>query len=353
LDYLSSACAFFVLLPAWFAAIWIGLPFRFGHGILNNGVKMPEGNEIHRWAGRFSAAFAGKVVRVDGPQGRFTDSAAIDGRRLRRVMAVGKHLGFDFGRDRILHVHLGLRGDFAEGSGALPAVRGALRLRIWSAAAVKKVKVPGESRRHAWYSSDDGEGHVAAEKIAWLELRGPTDCSLWTQEKWDALLARLGPDPLNGDGPAKTIERVRKSKRPIGELLMDQEVFAGVGNIYRAEVLFRAGVSPFAAGVDVPEAVLEAMWADLVPLMRAGMVDRRIVTTRLAHRPGGEAKALRGDEHYVYRRNGLDCLLCGEKVNKTEMAGRNLFWCGGCQEAGGKKRRKAARPKEEADSLRE
>ena len=99
---------------------------------------MPEGNEIHRWAERHYAAFGGKAVRVDGPQGRFTDAAVIDGRKLQRVMAVGKHLGYDFGKDRILHVHLGLQGDFTEGSGPLPAVRGALRLRMWNAAAVKK-----------------------------------------------------------------------------------------------------------------------------------------------------------------------------------------------------------------------
>ena len=97
---------------------------------------MPEGNEIHRWAERHAAAFAGKVVRVDGPQGRFLDSDVINGRKLRRVLAVGKHLGYDFGKDRILHIHLGLRGDFSEGTGPLPPVKGALRLRMWSAAAV-------------------------------------------------------------------------------------------------------------------------------------------------------------------------------------------------------------------------
>ena len=82
---------------------------------------MPEGNEIHRWAARHQAAFGGRPVRVDGPQGRFTDADVIDGRKLERVLAVGKHLGYDFGKDRILHVHLGLQGDFTEGSGPLPA----------------------------------------------------------------------------------------------------------------------------------------------------------------------------------------------------------------------------------------
>ncbi len=137
---------------------------------------MPEGNEIHRWAERHAAAFAGKTVRVDGPQGRFTDSDLLDGRKLRGVRAVGKHLGYDFGKDRILHVHLGLQGDFTEGSGALPAVKGALRLRMWNEAAVRRPTfapkdgredgAPGsvESKRHGWYSEDDGRGHLAGER---------------------------------------------------------------------------------------------------------------------------------------------------------------------------------------------
>ena len=149
-----------------------------------------------------------KAVRVDGPQGRFTDAEVIDGRKLQRVMAVGKHLGYDFGRDRILHVHLGLQGDFTEGSGPLPEVRGALRLRMWNAAAVKKPAGPDASKRHRWYSEDDGTDNIAPEKVAWVELRGPMDCSVYSQEKWEKLLERLGPDPLNGDGPEKMIERV-------------------------------------------------------------------------------------------------------------------------------------------------
>src|ERR1700679_2708130 len=150
---------------------------------------MPEGNEIHRWAARHEAAFGGRPVRVDGPQGRFTDSDVIDGRKLQRVMAVGKHLGYDFGKDLILHVHLGLQGDFTEGSGPLPEVRGALRLRLWSAAKVK------------------------LRAVAWVELRGPTDCSVWSEEQWETLLGRLGVDALNSDAPDKAFAKMAKSKK--------------------------------------------------------------------------------------------------------------------------------------------
>jgi endonuclease-8 len=271
---------------------------------------------------------------MDGPQGRFLDADVLDGRKLVKVMAVGKHLGYDFGKDRILHVHLGLQGDFTEGSGPLPPVKGALRLRMWNAAAIKKPALPGESKRHAWYSSDDGTGHIDGSEVAWVELRGPTDCSVWTNAQWDALRERLGPDPLDGDAPEKAFERIGKSKKAIGMLLMEQDVIAGVGNIYRAELLFRARQSPFTPGKDVPLAVLQKIWKDTGPLMRAGMVDRRIVTTLRKDRPSGKAKAEVGEEHYVYRRNGEPCFVCGTTVKKMEgFAGRNLFWCPVCQAA--------------------
>ena len=294
---------------------------------------MPEGNEIHRWAERHAAAFAGKPVRVDGPQGRFADSDVIDGRKLQRVMAVGKHLGYDFGKDRILHVHLGLQGDFTEGSGPLPEVKGALRLRMWNAAAVKMPAVPGVSKRHGWYSEDDGTGHIAAEKVAWVELRGPMDCSVYTQEKWEKLLKRLGPDPLNGDGPEKMIAKVGEEQEGDRRVADGSEVAAGVGNIFRAELLFRARLSPFTPGSEVAEKTLRSIWKDAGVLMKAGMVDRRIVTTKPEDRPHTKGQALKEEAHYVYRRQwaALFCLRDGssdegdggeESVLVSELSGR-------------------------------
>ncbi len=296
---------------------------------------MPEGNEIHRWAERHTAAFGGKPVRVDGPQGRFMDADVLDGRKLVRVMAVGKHLGYDFGKDRILHVHLGLQGDFTEGSGPLPEVRGALRLRMWNAEAVKKPAGPDASKPHRWYSEDDGSDNLAPEKVAWVELRGPMDCTVYTQEMWEKLLGRLGPDPLNGDGPEKMIARVAKSRKTIGELLMDQEVAAGVGNIFRAELLYRARQNPFTPGREVAEKTLRSIWKDAGVLMKAAMIDRRIVTTEAKDRPHGDGPVLKEEAHYVYRRNGRPCFVCGTKVLTKVMAGRNLFWCPICQAADG------------------
>ena len=93
-------------------------------------------------------ALVGRKLHVDGPNGRFRDAAALDGRVLTEVMAVGKHLGYRFGTDRILHVHLGRFGDWTEGMMPLPPERGHA-----AAADVAGGREAGEGR-----GGDDGEG---------------------------------------------------------------------------------------------------------------------------------------------------------------------------------------------------
>jgi endonuclease-8 len=166
----------------------------------------------------------------------------------------------------------------------------------------------------------------------WLELRGPTDCSVYTDEQWQAVEDRLGADPLAPDAdPSAAFAYVAKAKTSIGALLMDQTIFAGIGNIYRAELLYRAKQSPFTPGKDVPQKTLKAIWRDAVKLMPDGMVDRRIVTTRANDRPHPRGKAQRDEVHYVYRRHGKPCFVCGTTIRRVDMAGRTLYWCPTCQ----------------------
>jgi endonuclease-8 len=159
------------------------------------------------------------------------------------------------------------------------------------------------------------------------------DCTVHTQEMWETLLRRLGPDPLNGDGSEKFIERGKKSRKTIGQLLMDQSVAAGIGNIFRAELLYRAKLNPFRPGKEVEESTLRSMWKDAGVLMKAAMIDRRIVTTRPTDRPHKRGPVLKEETHYVYRRQGWPCFVCGTKILTEVMAGRNLFWCPFCQAA--------------------
>jgi endonuclease-8 len=114
---------------------------------------------------------------------------------------------------------------------------------------------------------------------------------------------------------------------------MDQSVAAGIGNIYRAELLFLARLSPFMPGREVEEGTLRSIWKEAGVLMKAAMVDRRIVTTKPKDRPHKRGQALKEEAHYVYRRQGRPCFVCGAKILTKVMAGRNLFWCPVCQAA--------------------
>ena len=269
---------------------------------------MPEGHTIHRLARDHRPLLVGRPVSAASPQGRFaTGAEMLTGRVVEEVEPYGKHLFYVFAGDVLLHVHLGLYGSFSRGTGPAPAPRGALRLRM---------------------VVDDGADGT------WIDLRGPTACELFTPADQDAVLARLGPDPLRKDAdPTPAWRRLSRSRTVVGALLMDQSVLAGVGNVYRAEVLYRAGLSPFRPGREVPQDVFDGMWQDLRLLMRAGVRAGHIVTTAREDRDRRSGTARREDRFYVYRRQGLPCRRCGTPIRTELMVGRNLFWCPVCQPA--------------------
>ncbi len=270
---------------------------------------MPEGHTLHRLATSIREAFAGEVVRVGSPQGRFAEAAAlVDGTRLVGAESFGKHLFIEFADARIVHVHLGLYGVFDVHPGPAPLPLGQVRLRI-------------------------------VGPTSYADLRGATACDLVTAEQQDAILERLGPDPLDPDAdPDRAWEQIRRSRSPIGGMLMDQGVFAGVGNVYRAEVLFRHRLHPLRPGRTLRVSQFRAMWDDLVELMAYGVRTGTIDTVRPEHTPEAMGRPPRVDDHggevYVYRRSGQSCFVCGSRIRTEVLAGRNLFWCGRCQRRG-------------------
>ncbi|MGH3322787.1 MAG: Fpg/Nei family DNA glycosylase, partial [Streptosporangiaceae bacterium] len=166
--------------------------------------------------------------------------------------------------------------------------------------------------------------------------RGPNACELLRPDEVDAVLARLGPDPLRTDADPETAwRRISRSRVPIAALLMDQRVLAGVGNVYRAELLFRHGVDPLMEGRFLRRAEWDGLWDDLVALMAYGVRHGRIDTVRPEHEPEAMGRPPREDDHggevYVYRRTGMPCHVCDTPVRTRELAARNLFWCPGCQ----------------------
>jgi endonuclease-8 len=272
---------------------------------------MPEGHTLHRLAGELERAFAGRTVRVGSPQGRFAEAAALlDGAEVEGAEAWGKHLFVGFSGERFVHVHLGLYGGLAvhHEVAQVPSPVGQVRLRLVTVGA----------------------------PVSYADLRGATTCDLVTREQRDAVVARSGPDPIRPDAdPGPAWERIRRSRAPLGGLLMDQTVLAGVGNVYRAEVLFRHRLDPLRPGHTLRAGQFAALWADLVELMAEGVRTGRIDTVRPEHTPEAMGRPPRVDDHggevYVYRRDGRPCHVCGAVVRTRVLQGRNLFWCPRCQ----------------------
>ena len=263
---------------------------------------MPEGNVIHGIADQFSATFGGRPVHASSPQGRF-DASRLDGVVLEGGDAVGKHLFLDFATAETVHIHLGLIGKLRFEPLAEPW--GQVRLRIHN-------------------------GVTAAD------LRGPQWCRIISPDERAAVVAASGPDPLREDtDPERGYARVRRSGKSIAALLMDQRVSAGVGNIFRAEVLFRNGLDPSIPGREIDRRTWDALWADLVGLMHHAVTVGAIDTVRDEHGPEAQNRPPRVDAHggevYVYRRAGQPCLLCGTPVNIGVLEGRNMYWCPSCQ----------------------
>src|SRR6266496_6334347 len=193
---------------------------------------MPEGNTIHWLARRHTRDLANRVVRVGSPQGRFAKEARLlNRRRFRRAEAYGKHLFHHWEGGLIVHVHLGMAGWFYRHRGKAPEPRPTVRMRL------------------------------IAPPVT-IDLIGPPTCELVSEAKRWEILARLGPDPLRRDAdPGQAWDALRRRHRPIGDALLDQRVLSGVGNIYRNEALFLAGIHPLRSTRRVSKREWEEIWA--------------------------------------------------------------------------------------------
>ncbi|HSE07905.1 MAG TPA: DNA-formamidopyrimidine glycosylase family protein [Nocardioidaceae bacterium] len=281
---------------------------------------MPEGHTLHRLAETLVEHFAGRRVEVSSPQGRFAEeAAALDGGFVEGAEAWGKHLFVEFEGERFVHVHLGLYGKLDVYDGAPPAPVGQVRMRLVT----------------PWRDGGAAEPDEGA-RASYADLRGATACELVTDDRRAAIVERLGADPLRKDAdPDAAWARISRSRTAIGALLMDQSVVAGVGNVYRAEVLFRHRIHPLRPGNTLRRGQFEGIWEDLVTLMAEGVATGRIDTVRPEHTPEAMGREPRRDDHggevYVYRRHDRPCHVCGAKVRTEVLAARNSFWCPRCQ----------------------
>jgi formamidopyrimidine-DNA glycosylase len=341
---------------------------------------MPEGHSVHRIARQFARNFVGRPVSASSPQGRFAEGAAVlSGRTPTLARAVGKQMFLEFDEEVWLRVHLGLYGawDFAgeilvdptiasangrmgqtnqrgtdlEAPGSAPVFDDAGENSLSSIGAPRRTRVHVRMSEQT-RGLDEAGGREAADAdwpppvvgqvrlrlltdVTCADLRGPTACAVETPEQVSAMIARLGPDPLVGD-PAENEERfvaaVRKKNVAIGQLLMDQSVVSGIGNVYRAELLFRANLDPHTPGRAIPEEVVRGLWRDWVGLLSIGVETGQMMTMDgLEPDAWRRAMAHRDDRHWVYHRAGLPCRVCGTEIVLEEMQARKLYWCPNCQ----------------------
>ncbi|MEM1422399.1 MAG: DNA-formamidopyrimidine glycosylase family protein [Planctomycetota bacterium] len=261
---------------------------------------MPEGHTIHRLARDHTKWFASQRVRTSSPQGRFEDGAGLlDKKRLRSIEAHGKHLLYRFERAPALHVHLGLYGRFRRLRAPFGEPRGQVRLRLL-----------GDERG--------------------FDLVGPSACELLTEEVEGSIRGRLGFDLLRADTDLGALrERVTKSRAAIGRMLLDQSVFAGVGNIFRAEALFEARVHPERKASTLTDDEYDAMVASLTRMMRVGVKYNRIIAITEEEAGGKLGRVTSGERLRIYKAPA--CPACGGDVRSWDVGARTVYACEACQ----------------------
>jgi len=246
--------------------------------------SMPEGDSIHRVAQRLQTLVGEQLeVETPHPRARATGVAGrLDGRRLLGVEAVGKNLLLRFEDGLVLRSHLRMKGRW------------------------QVLERNGTSTRRG---------------MPWLVLRGESaEAILWhgpVLELDDTRVRRLGPDIL-ADPPDldEMVARMRRSEQglSIGEAVLDQRLVAGIGNMWRAEALWRAHVSPWTRLGDVSDDELRSVLGEAAQLMR------RSLDSGLRQRA-------------VYRQAGRPCPRCGTPITSRGQgdANRIAYWCPTCQ----------------------
>ena len=257
---------------------------------------MPEGHTIHRAAQDHHRVLSGQKLVVSSPQGRFTEGASLLDKQLcLNVEALGKHLLYQFKNGDVLHVHLGLFGRIRKRKLPLVEPKGAVRVRLV------------------------GDTHV-------IDINGPTICQVLAEREVLKLFNRIGPDVLRSDAdPDLAYNKITKSKAPIGRLIMDQSVMAGIGNIYRSEILWRQSVHPETPGQAIDRQTFNRIWEDAKFLLKIGVKRNAIITVDGAP----PSKSRYRERVNIFAKD--NCPTCEAEIRRFEISGRRTFVCETCQ----------------------
>ena len=257
---------------------------------------MPEGHTIHRAAIDHHKVLAGNKLTIQSPQGRFAEGARhLSGKLCTAVEAFGKLLIYRFEAGDSLHIHLGLFGKIRKHKLPLNQPRGAVRVRLISST-------------HA------------------IDINGPSICEVLNIEEFTKLTARIGPDVLRSDAnPDLAFKKIAKSKSSIGSLIMNQSVMAGIGNIYRTEILWRQAVHPETLGKNIDRQTFDRIWNDAKALLTLGVKHNAIITKKSA----GGFKSKHRENFNIFAKES--CPDCKGEIRRLEINGRRAFVCQNCQ----------------------
>jgi endonuclease-8 len=272
---------------------------------------VPEGDTLRRTADVIGRALVGGEVVAARARPGGAQLARVVGSRIETVRSQGKHLLIDLDCGLTLHTHLGMTGSWH-------------RYR------------PGERWRRP---PDDAVAVIETSSSVAVCFEAPVVELLDSRAvAFHPMLASLGPDLL-AEPPdiASAVARLQAPERDsqsIAEALLDQRAVAGLGNVYRCEILFLERIDPFAPVGSLSAETLERLLRAGVRLLRANAAGGPRTTRP---RPGGGGPGSmpdgRGERLWVYRRAGRPCLRCGTLIRSTTlgMQPRRLYWCPGCQ----------------------
>ncbi|MDB4966980.1 MAG: glycosylase/AP lyase, DNA-binding protein [Myxococcales bacterium] len=263
---------------------------------------MPEGDNVHAHAAELGERLIGTALTAVWSRG--VDMRGLRGRHVTSTQAIGKNLVLAFDEGTAVRVHLGINGHWRSVARATPAQLGQAQLALVTETTTFLCK---------------------AREIEWTRARFANR---------SRAIARLGPDLL-GDTPDldAIVTRARQPEhaaRPIGELLLNQSVAAGLGNVYKCELLFLHGLDPWTRVDAVDDDKLRAIYRDGVRWMRANVGRSRTTTADLSR---GELPARGRGRFWVYGRWRRACHRCGESIRQRRQGPglRPTYWCPRCQ----------------------
>ena len=264
---------------------------------------MPEGDTIHRVARILGRELTGRKMTSLSLDDR-GEVAELAGRLVEGIEPVGKHMFIHLEGGWSVRIHLGMKGSWRR-----------LHVRQRRPTNATVTVVVGKT---AYVCS----GAYRAETVR-------TDAA-----RRHPKVARLGPDLLAE--PPEIDEAVRRARHParadreIGDLVLDQRVAAGIGNIYKSEVLFECGIHPRTPVGQLEPEQVRAVFEKAAHLMRLNLLTRRRTHVPLRRRPTPSSQRL-----WVYMRRGKPCLDCGTPIERFLQGdmGRSTYFCPTCQSA--------------------